>query len=111
MSASTRCIANTRVVIDDDVRNTRREYFSPQTPKEVLHNNVEVSRAYQWIELVAYRDWCESTGDDLPESPPALRVSIRHNDTNTVYVRWFAEGDLDQARHELLCIEGKGGVA
>ena len=75
-----------RVVIINEVLDTRTELLLPQTTEEALCNCVAVADALEWAD----------TQTMLRDDPESLAVSIRHNDA-TIVIRWYCNGDPESA--------------
>ena len=90
-----------RVIVVNEVLDTRTELLLPQTTEEALHNCVAVAVALEWADTQVMRDDNES-----------LAVSIRHNDA-TIAIRWYCNGDPEFAQvamQQVLSGEWNGGM-
>ncbi len=79
----------TRVVVQNAIIGTRREYLAPQSVEETLDNNLEIARAVRFCQEMEWREHAR-------HEPPALSCAVRH-DGQTITVYWFTDHNEDDA--------------
>lgn len=93
-SAALANMPTTYVHVLDEVNHTERRYSYPWPLADALKNHGETVLA---LDLANYWGYADADDDD----PLSLAVSIRHDSERCITIRWFAVGDIDQAREEL----------